>query len=1578
MSADLVLKPSCGGCGSTTDLYGSNCKHMTLCLNCGKAMAQKRAKCHDCGATLTRLIREYNVRSSSSSDKNYFIGRFMSGLPDFSKKKSAENKWSLQKDGLQNRQITDSLREKYKNKPWLLEDETGSSRGCTIIFILPAYDGKEGVFRHPLWFLVAQYKQLTLEEAEEKIRNRKKTADGYQRWMMKAANNGAAAFGEHGKLDDKESNTGGGGGRSRKKTSEDDEGQASDKGEEDEDEEAERKNRLGLNKRDGDDDDDEGLRGGDLDLDDDDIEKGDDWEHEEIFTDDDEAVGNDPEEREDLAPEVPAPPEIKQDEEEEDEDNEEGKGLSKSGKELKELLGRASGMNESDAEEDDDDDDDDDMDDEVNIPPVTATKQKDAPKPKEEPVDNSPSKPAAAGATRGAPSTSKSSKAKRKTTEEPKPSNAATPKKVKSENEQKSSGKDVHGTASKSNASAKGSAPPPPSSSSSKAGTSIAASGPVSEEEIRAVLKQKTPVTTQDLVAKFKARLKCKEDKDAFAEILKRISKIQRTPTSNRASYVILRDKSKLRFKSQKNPNSEFLSPPHPAPEQATGTGTLLSHSTLNGPHFCFSFFCLWSSSPSSSPSPIAVTGIAQQGWDPLRVLLRNKSHPVKMYTGLLLKVMHLQKVRPHHRHHHHRQKPGTSTSASGPVSEEEIRAVFKQKTRVTTQDLVAKFKARLRCKEDKDAFAEILKRISKIQRNPTSNRPSYAVAEVTKANGGQLLVDDKSKYKSMLIRAYSSIWMIGGFALIIYMGHLYITAMVVVIQIFMAKELFNLLRRAHEDRQLPVHFFFTAMLFVYGRILSPRLVNTVTSDMVLYRLVSSLIKYHMVIYYALYISGFMRFILTLKKKMYKYQFGQYAWTHMILIVSSFTVASIFEGIFWFLLPATLIVINDIAAYIFGFFFGRTPLIKLSPKKTWEGFIGASISTIISAFLDLTTGWLDCDPGPLFKPEPYSLSGWIPHWFPWQEITILPVQGHALCLGLFASIIAPFGGFFASGFKRAFKIKMVMAVFAYIYHQSFVVPQNLSVEMILDQIFMNLSFDEQQALYRRLGEILQQGDCSAGLGSSSGAAESKMTENSNIEAAGMSASTQPSSPLSGVRKDRSAVWDHFDVENDTEKKAKCKYCGSLIQYWNGTSSMGGHLRRCKQNPNNDSNKRKITTTPTIDEHGALNSPSAPSSTGAKIRHRKRSTEAVPEVTKANGGQLLVDDKSKYKSMLIRAYSSIWMIGGFALIIYMGHLYITAMVVVIQIFMAKELFNLLRRAHEDRQLPGFRLLNWHFFFTAIPRLVNTVTSDMVLYRLVSSLIKYHMVICYALYISGFMWFILTLKKKMYKYQFGQYAWTHMILIVSSFTVASIFEGIFWFLLPATLIVINDIAAYIFGFFFGRTPLIKLSPKKTWEGFIGASISTIISAFLDLTTGWLDCDPGPLFKPEPYSLSGWIPHWFPWQEITILPVQGHALCLGLFASIIAPFGGFFASGFKRAFKIKDFGDSIPGHGGITDRMDCQMVMAVFAYIYHQSFVVPQNLSVEMILDQIFMNLSFDEQQALYRRLGEILQQGFQSHS
>ncbi|KAB5519099.1 hypothetical protein DKX38_023418 [Salix brachista] len=502
MSFDLLLKPSCSGCGSTTDLYGSNCKHMTLCLSCGKTMAENRGKCFDCGATVTRLIRvqyfslfdfEYNVRASTSSDKNYFIGRFVSGLPSFSKKKNAENKWSLHKEGIIGRQITDALREKFKNKPWLLEDETGQSQyqghlegSQSATYYLLMMTGKEFVaIPAGSWYnfnKVAHYKQLTLEEAEEKMKNRRKTADGYERWMMKAANNGAAAFGEVEKVDDKEGVSAGGRGGRRKASGDDDEGNVSDRGEEDEEEESGRKSRLGLNKQ------------------------GDDWEHEEIFTDDDEAVAIDPEEREDLAPEAPAPPEIKQ------------------------------------------------MD--GDISPVLAPKQKDA-ELKEEPADNSPAKPTPSSSAKGTPPTSKSTKGKRKLNgEDAKSSNGAPVKKVKTENEVKPTVKEESSPATK------GTATPKVTTPSSKTGSTSGSTGPVSEEEIRAVLLQNGPVTTQDLVARFKSRLRTPEiftadyslglsvglcmllriyaDKKAFADILRRISKIQKTSGSN---YVVLRDK---------------------------------------------------------------------------------------------------------------------------------------------------------------------------------------------------------------------------------------------------------------------------------------------------------------------------------------------------------------------------------------------------------------------------------------------------------------------------------------------------------------------------------------------------------------------------------------------------------------------------------------------------------------------------------------------------------------------------------------------------------------------------------------------------------------------------------------------------------------------------------------------------------------------------------------------------------------------------------------------------------------------------------------------------------------------------
>ncbi len=46
-------------------------------------------------------------------------------------------------------------------------------------------------------------------------------------------------------------------------------------------------------------------------------------------------------------------------------------------------------------------------------------------------------------------------------------------------------------------------------------------------------------------------------------------------------------------------------------------------------------------------------------------------------------------------------------------------------------------------------------------------------------------------------------------------------------------------------------------------------------------------------------------------------------------------------------MPVSMIICNDIMAYMFGFFFGRTKLIDLSPKKTWEGFLGGGVSTVL-------------------------------------------------------------------------------------------------------------------------------------------------------------------------------------------------------------------------------------------------------------------------------------------------------------------------------------------------------------------------------------------------------------------------------------------------------------------------------------------------------------------------------------------------------------------------------------------------------------------------------------------------------
>lgn len=125
-----------------------------------------------------------------------------------------------------------------------------------------------------------------------------------------------------------------------------------------------------------------------------------------------------------------------------------------------------------------------------------------------------------------------------------------------------------------------------------------------------------------------------------------------------------------------------------------------------------------------------------------------------------------------------------------------------------------------------------------------------------------------------------------------------------------------------------------------------------------------------------------------------------------------------------------------------------------------------------------------------------------------------------------------------------------------------------------------------------------------------------------------------------------------------------------------------------------------------------------------------------------------------------------------------------------------------------------------------------------------------------------------------------------------------------------------------------------------------------------------------------------------SIPWVPYEFHLLAMACFASLVAPFGGFFASGFKRAFDIKDFGHSIPGHGGMTDRMDCQSVlsscrmsklfiqsfrflMGLFSYVYYSTMIRQHNVTVGSLLQSIVSGLTVAEQLELFGDLKHYLE-------
>lgn len=168
--------------------------------------------------------------------------------------------------------------------------------------------------------------------------------------------------------------------------------------------------------------------------------------------------------------------------------------------------------------------------------------------------------------------------------------------------------------------------------------------------------------------------------------------------------------------------------------------------------------------------------------------------------------------------------------------------------------------------------------------------------------------------------------------------------------------------------------------------------------------------------------------------------------------------------------------------------------------------------------------------------------------------------------------------------------------------------------------------------------------------------------------------------------------------------------------------------------------------------------------------------------------------------------------------------------------------------------------------------------------------------------------------LYREYLGKLACCHFSLLFlvgqSSFWIKTVREyGLGWVLFPALLVIVNDTMAYVFGVLLGKHKLIpKLSPKKTVEGFVGAGLSTMAIA-------------SPLVKR---CIAGDVPN-----------LARHAIILAAYASVVSPFGGFLASAVKRAHGAKDFGALIPGHGGVVDRFDCQVVTAPFVYLYLKNF-------------------------------------------
>jgi phosphatidate cytidylyltransferase len=225
---------------------------------------------------------------------------------------------------------------------------------------------------------------------------------------------------------------------------------------------------------------------------------------------------------------------------------------------------------------------------------------------------------------------------------------------------------------------------------------------------------------------------------------------------------------------------------------------------------------------------------------------------------------------------------------------------------------------------------------------------------------------------------------------------------------------------------------------------------------------------------------------------------------------------------------------------------------------------------------------------------------------------------------------------------------------------------------------------------------------------------------------------------------------------------------------------------------------------------------------------------------------------------------------------------------------------------------------------------------------------------------------------------------IVVFQVKFLARNALNGLFWYFFPMATVVMNDVSAYFCGISMGRkffkSPFFSISPNKTWEGFLGAAVLTLIFSFffpvLLAQFTWftcpaeelhmwpfpppLQCAPNPVFVYSPVNLPlvG---------QVSLYPIQLHGLAYGLFASLVAPFGGFFASAIKRAYNKKDFQSFLPGHGGMMDRMDCQLLMLCFSSFHYKSFIAPKAPALDKMMFLLSL-MSLADQKAIYAQVSD----------